>query len=180
MMSTDWWATGTQLGVALATLVLAGITAFMAKRTREVAEETKGATAAANRTAKASEDDVQQSLELVRIGQAQAAAASQQSEVARRTLEATFQPLLVPVVNRKVRDSFTPPGLNGVSAITQLTAQPRCWMALDTAGIERVFVVVPVRNVGPGPASFGRSKRDATFLGKYPGASPMVAPVLRS
>jgi hypothetical protein len=173
VVATDWWVTGTQIAVALATLVLAGITARMAVRTREVAEETKKSTAAAIRTAKATEDDVQRGLELVKIGQDQTTAMSEQAEVARRTLEATFQPLLVPVVDRTSRDSFTLPGRNGVSVTTQLTAQPRCWLAQDTRGTQRVFVVVPVRNVGPGPASFGSSERNATFLGTYSGARPI-------
>ncbi len=163
MIATDWWATGTQIGVAVATLILAGITAFMAKRTREVAQETKGSTAAAIRTAKATEDDVQRGLELVRIGQAQTAAISEQAEVARRNLAATYEPLLVPVVERALKDGVTLRGSNGVSVITEVGAEPRCWIGPDTVGIQRFFVVVPVRNVGPGPASFGWSVTDARF-----------------
>ena len=109
----------------------------MAKRTREVAKETQGATAAAIRTAKATEDDVQQGLRLVEIGQeqtlasqAQTAVASEQAEIARRSLEATFRPLLVPVVDRLSREQFLLRGFDGVTVMTQLTAEPRGWVSV--------------------------------------------------
>ena len=180
MTATDWWATGTQLAVALATLVLAGFTALMASRTRDVAEETKGATAAAIRTAKATEEDVQHGLRLVEVGQeqtlasqAQSVAASEQAEVARRSLEATFRPLLVPVVDRLSREQFPLRGLNGVSLMAQLTAEPRGFLGLDDRATQRFFAIVPVRNVGPGPATFEQNLTDITFTPNYPGATKL-------
>jgi hypothetical protein len=166
MAATDGWVTGTQIAVAVATLILAGFTAVMAKRARE-------ATDAANRTAKATEKDVQQGQELLKNGQAQTTAMNEQAEVARRTLEATFRPLLVPVVNRLAADGSPLRGRNGVSVTTQLAAPPRCFRGLDHTGTDRVFAVIPVRNVGPGPATFRGTGGDAIFLGTYSGASPI-------
>ena len=142
-----------QLIAAGATVTLAGITAWMAKRTHDVASKT--------------EDSV---------------------EVARRSLAATFRPLLVPVVNRDPSPAFVLRGFdddegNEVSVSIVLEAQPRCWIRRDERTIERFFVIVPVRNVGPGPAAFGELSTGATFTPWFPGAkqlngrisSPVVA-----
>ena len=110
----------------------------------------------------------------VTSAQTQAAAALEQSEIARRTLEASFRPMLVPILERTIAMRRFQ-ALDGISVEAQTGPEPKCWIGLDTNQVERFFAVIPIRNVGPGPAVLSTNVVDAWFVPNFSGAQRLYS-----
>jgi hypothetical protein len=179
-------ATWALVGVTAALVVVTGV---LAVSTWNSANKAGEAAEAAVRTAVAAENDLTQGATLVRVGQdqveiaqKQAAAALKQSDIANQTLLNSFRPLLVPVVERKIEQRLFY-GLDGVSVELQMGPEPKAFIGRDLNAVDRFFVIVPLRNIGPGCAILSGNVVDAAVV-PYGGGtriygkatSPIVAP----
>lgn len=179
-------ATWALVGVTAALVVVTGVLAISTWRS---SSKTAEAARAAVRAAEAAEQDLKQGQELIRIGQEQVTtshdqteAALRQADVAQRALAANVQPLLLPVVSRQATVRLLN-GVDGQLVETELGPEPRILRQIQ-GGQRRFWLVVPIRNVGQGPAIFGPEPTDVSMRPFYAGAtnmpgrpgSPIIAP----
>lgn len=125
----------------LATLALAGVTAWMAFETRRVAGRTEEEVQAVRAQAEAIQD--------------QAAAAREEVELSRASLETPIRPVLVDVQRPTTRPEGLPQAEQEDALAWPGTAERRNVPMADSYAFETVdaiYLSVPLRNVGPGTA----------------------------
>ena len=93
--------------------------------------------------------ELAQGRELLKVSQRQAKAMAQQAKASRAILASSMQPLLVPVVERKIIDDREIIAADNTVTQVQLGPQAKIWRTASD-----YWAVVPVRNVGSGPALF--------------------------
>jgi hypothetical protein len=149
---------------------LAVVTGVLAVSTWRSAAKAGEAAEAATRTAKAAEADIDQSRRLIEIGQSQAAATARQSEIAQRALDASVQPLLAPIAVREAihRRLYA---ADGQTTEIQVGPEPKTWA---DAPRSEFWAVVPIRNIGNGPAVIGMQPGQIAFKPFYLGAGELA------
>lgn len=100
---------------------------------------------------------------LIRVSQEQVAAASRQAELAREALAATTEPLVILPAERLEASRYLDAG-DGMTISNLLTSALPTFAHDPTNPHESIWVNVPVRNVGPGPAVLCPLPSDAMLL----------------
>lgn len=158
LLTASWITAG-------ATFVLAIVTALLAWSTRKAAVETAKAAREASRSADIAEQDLCQGQELLKVSQAQVDAAQRQAEAATASLVAASRPVLVPAL--------------GDELPANQQVRYRCWSHASEVQRRKVgmwwidqptsvaWVMLALRNIGPGPAFLTRAPMELVLQLKW-------------
>ena len=149
--STNWTAVAaiTSGAAALGTLILAGVTVWLASSTRKMSTKTGDLAGETKRLADSTGRSVDLAERELEVLSEQARAANAQVEISTQAMRATQQPLLVPVADSPTRDDLRFTARDGGTASPQIGPNAICWQQPENGPI---WLVVPMRNIGTGPA----------------------------
>jgi len=162
-----WTATDTAAlasgGAAVGTLVLAFFTWRLGAKTGDMAKASVDAV-----------DVAKQELVVIRN---QTKATQAQVELSTRAMRASQQPWLVPVAHAtRSPESIEFIALTGETTLTSIEQDARCWQEANNGPI---WAIIPVRNIGAGPAMIPGDKSVIAQLSLFGGLTGFGRPSTR-